>query len=201
MVDMEPKIKTLVWLGTAIAPLSIVGSCLTLTTIYRTATSTRRIRRRASSMSTLGSNNSPTPTPTPSSRAVQRQQQQAQQNSKITTYHHLMVCISIFDIILSTAIFFGPLPIPVETGFPYARGTQGTCTCQGFMMQLGTASFGLNGMLMIYFVSEQKQSTEGHNRFPLPRVTCYIAARTPLPALIHSSLSLRAIKRPLSLYI
>jgi len=111
-MDVEAKIKALILIPCAVAPLSIVGSILTLLTIHRT---------RAGGKS-------------------------------LTTYHRLMASISIFDLILSLGLMLGPVPVPVETGFPYSRGSTVTCSFQGFLLQLGSASFFFNAMLMVYYV-------------------------------------------------
>jgi hypothetical protein len=58
------------------------------------------------------------------------------------TYPQLMVAMSIFDLSNSFALLLSTLPIPQydeygdPTGIYGARGTQATCTAQGFFIQL-----------------------------------------------------------------
>jgi hypothetical protein len=113
MVNIEARINYLVFVGSAVAPLSILGSSLILLTIFR-------FRQKG--------------------------------EAKLTTYHRLLMGIAIFDIILSTALTLGPLPIPEELGFPGGKGNTATCNFQGFFLQIGFASFAYSASLMIYYI-------------------------------------------------
>ena len=107
----DTRLKYFFFVGCAVAPLSMLGSSLILTTIYR-----RRKR------------------------------------SKLTTYHRLLMGISVSDLLFSTAVMFGPLPMPEGLGIPGAHGNTRSCTAQGFFAYLGIASMCYNQMLMLYFV-------------------------------------------------
>jgi hypothetical protein len=60
-----------------------------------------------------------------------------------SVYHELVLTMSSFDFLSSTAWVLGSLPIPAinEWGEPHptdgAKGNNATCTAQGFLMQLG----------------------------------------------------------------
>lgn len=70
----------------------------------------------------------------------------------INTYHRLLSGIAIFDIILSIGLTLGPLPVPSNLGTPGAHGNTASCTFQGFVLQVGYASFAYSTSLMIYYV-------------------------------------------------
>jgi hypothetical protein len=108
----QAKINYLFYVNWAVAPLSMLGSVLTL----RALTMYRKSGRH------------------------------------LTTYHRLLAGISIFDLLLSTALAFGPLPMPANVGYPGAFGNQQSCTAQGFFVQLGTASFPYSQMLVLHFM-------------------------------------------------
>ena len=75
-----------------------------------------------------------------------------------SVYHQLMFAISVFDVFGSIAWGFTTLPIPKidEFGEPStiygARGTEATCTAQGFFIQLGYTSIFYNMSLSFYYV-------------------------------------------------
>ncbi len=70
----------------------------------------------------------------------------------INTYHRLLSCIGIFDILFSIGLTLGPLPMPSNLGIPGAHGNTGTCSLQGFLLQVGYAKFAYSASLMIYYV-------------------------------------------------
>ena len=61
-----------------------------------------------------------------------------------------MTAISIFDIVGSLAWLLSTLPIPKDTGIYGATGTEGTCTAQGFFMQLSVTGPFLFVALSVY---------------------------------------------------
>ncbi len=67
----------------------------------------------------------------------------SKKKKRATTYHQLMVFMSIFDLFGSIGEIFGPLLIPVYnqygdmSGAFGARGNDASCTAQGFFTQLG----------------------------------------------------------------
>mmetsp|Transcript_1171 Transcript_1171/g.3013 ORF Transcript_1171/g.3013 Transcript_1171/m.3013 type:complete len:493 (-) Transcript_1171:993-2471(-) len=69
-----------------------------------------------------------------------------------TTYHQLLLGISVFDIFGSTAYTLIAVMAPYEAGFYLSRGNQTTCILQGFMIQLGYTSIYYNACLSLYFV-------------------------------------------------
>jgi hypothetical protein len=72
----------------------------------------------------------------------------------LSTFHRLVLGISIPDAILSFGLSLGPLPAPPVDWLPVVgrRGTIASCTFQGFLLQFGLASFGYTNMLMIYYI-------------------------------------------------
>lgn len=55
-------------------------------------------------------------------------------------YHHILIGLCIYDIIVSFTMFWGTWAIPSETPNVYlASGTQSTCNAQAFLQQLGVA--------------------------------------------------------------
>jgi hypothetical protein len=73
--------------------------------------------------------------------------------ARMTVYHELMLAMSAFDIISSFAWSIGTLAVPSENAYgePYMSrklggyGNDGTCTAQGFFIQLGyTCEYSLN---------------------------------------------------------
>ena len=69
------------------------------------------------------------------------------------TYARLVSGVALYDIIFSVAVSFGPVPVPAETGLPSARGNLQTCTAQGALLYIGSASFAYFTMLMWYYVA------------------------------------------------
>jgi len=69
-------------------------------------------------------------------------------------YPTLMTCLSISDAIASVGYFFSTWPIPSDTQGPMwgAVGTTGTCTAQGFFVQLGILSPLYNVALSLYYL-------------------------------------------------
>ena len=52
----------------------------------------------------------------------------------MTTYHRLLTGLCLYDLLMSTALAFGPLPAPQEIqayGYRGAHGSVQTCTAQG----------------------------------------------------------------------
>ena len=124
---LQRKINFLLFLPCCTAFLSIVGSTLTLVSIYRT--------RKCNSLKIDNNNNNTSPAST-----------------NLTTYHRLFIGISISDIISSIGLGLGPIPIPSTTHFKGAFGNVATCSFQGFIQTLGLASFAYSDMLMIYYL-------------------------------------------------
>jgi len=109
----ETEAKALVGTMRATAVLSILGSLFIVVNVLRT----ERRRHGSSLLSTFG---------------------------KLSVYHALMLCMSVFDICSSIAFALGSLVIPKENeyGEPVTPqkpvlGNEGTCTAQGFFLQLG----------------------------------------------------------------
>jgi len=71
---------------------------------------------------------------------------------KTSTFARILFAISIFDVMTSCGVFMGTWPIPRGTpGVYMASGNKGTCTAQGFWMQLGVGVPLYNASLSIYY--------------------------------------------------
>jgi hypothetical protein len=77
---------------------------------------------------------------------------------KTSLYHQLILGVSVFDAIGSVAWIFSSLPIPEfnQYGEPTfiqgAKGNDGTCTTQGFLIQFGYTSILYNVTLSFYYL-------------------------------------------------
>ena len=74
-----------------------------------------------------------------------------------STFHQLMILLSISDMLGSMAYAFTTLPIPSEYYFEGAHGNEATCIAQGFFIQLGTMSAYTNCSLAAYYYLVIKQ--------------------------------------------
>ena len=72
--------------------------------------------------------------------------------NRFTTYHQLVLGISVYDMISSVAYMLVAVMAPHEAGFHLSRGNDATCTLQGFMIQLGQTSMFYNVCLSLYFL-------------------------------------------------
>ena len=66
-------------------------------------------------------------------------------------FDQLMAQMSAFDIIGSIAYAFTSLPIPPDYYFEGAKGTEASCTAQGYFIQLGTIACYTNVSLAFYY--------------------------------------------------
>ena len=85
---------------------------------------------------------------------VQRKKKNDQRNK---LYHHLMLALSLSDILSSHIYFLGTFLIPKASGGPWgpvywAFGNDRTCSYSGFFNQFAVASPIYNTMLSIYFL-------------------------------------------------
>lgn len=69
-----------------------------------------------------------------------------------TTYHQLVLGISFFDALSSTAYMLVGVLAPRAAGFYLSRGNDGTCAFQGFLIQVGYTSIFYNLGLSLYFM-------------------------------------------------
>lgn len=76
----------------------------------------------------------------------------AKNDSKITTYHRMLLSISILDVIHSTSSAFSTLLVPSFTNGTFAHGTTATCSLQGALQQLTPTIVIYMAMLNIYFM-------------------------------------------------
>ena len=87
--------------------------------------------------------------------------------TRITTYHRLLVGLSITDVIASIGMLGSTWPIPVDSlsGKEYmSLGTITTCNIQGFLIQLGTVSTPIyNSFLSIYYLLLVKYNWKKHD--------------------------------------
>ena len=74
-----------------------------------------------------------------------------------TTYHRLVLGLSIPDVLFSSTFVLGPLMVPKEMKYeiPGALGTVGTCTAQGFiyMVTLGMSTYYKNCSICCYYLA------------------------------------------------
>ena len=71
----------------------------------------------------------------------------------VTSYHRLLVSMSVCDILSSAALFLSTWPVPSDTPFVYqALGTTQTCTAQGFFVQIGNGTVLFNGALSVFYL-------------------------------------------------
>ena len=70
---------------------------------------------------------------------------------RFTVYHQLVLGVSFFDLVGSTAYILAGIMNPVESGVYQAMGNQTTCKIQGVLVQLGLTSMFYNMYLATYF--------------------------------------------------
>jgi len=68
------------------------------------------------------------------------------------TYPRIMLAMSCFDFVTSFMYALSTWPIPADSGVLYASDTTGTCTFQGFFIQLSLAAPMYNLCLAIYYM-------------------------------------------------
>lgn len=68
-----------------------------------------------------------------------------------TTYHRIIVGLSVVDILFSLSVAFATLPVPADTGAVGAHGNITTCTIQGMFVELGFIIPVYMTSLSIYF--------------------------------------------------
>ena len=68
------------------------------------------------------------------------------------TYSRIMLSMSCFDFVTSFMYALSTWPIPADSSVLYASGTTGTCTFQGFFIQLSLAAPMYNLCLAIYYM-------------------------------------------------
>ena len=76
----------------------------------------------------------------------------SKKDGKITTYHRMLLSISILDVIHSISSAFSTLLVPSYTNGTFARGTTETCTVQGMLQQLTPTIVIYMAMLNTYFM-------------------------------------------------
>lgn len=103
-----------------------------------------------------------------------------------STYHRLMLGISIIDITLSCGMGFSSLPAPIGTpGAWKALGTQSTCDAQGFFIMFGVAASPVYfTCLQLYYLCKIKYQT---SREKMKKVEPYLHA---VPILVGSIVAL-----------
>jgi hypothetical protein len=73
-------------------------------------------------------------------------------NEGLTTYHRMLLSISILDVIHSTSSAFSTLLVPSYTNGTFAHGTTATCSMQGALQQLTPTIVIYMAMLNTYFM-------------------------------------------------
>ena len=79
-------------------------------------------------------------------------------------YHRLVFGLSVVDLLFSSSLLFHPFLVPSETGFPYAFGTDQSCTVVGFFFQFYFSSYCYNCFLGLYFFLMIRTSASGGKR-------------------------------------
>jgi hypothetical protein len=69
-----------------------------------------------------------------------------------SVYQRLMFAISFIDFWVSFSFFFSTWPVPPSPKAMWSIGNDFTCNLQGYLIQMGTASFVYSATLTIYFV-------------------------------------------------
>jgi hypothetical protein len=69
-----------------------------------------------------------------------------------SVYQRLMFAISFIDFWVSFSFFFSTWPVPPNPKVLWSIGNDFTCNVQGYLIQMGTASFVYSATLTIYFV-------------------------------------------------
>ncbi len=69
-----------------------------------------------------------------------------------STYHHLMLAISCYDVVTSVAYMLTGVLVPTSAGQYESHGNGATCKLQGFLIQLGATSLFYNLLLSVYFL-------------------------------------------------
>ena len=121
--------------------------------------------------------------------------------SHYTVFHELIMSMSVCDILVSTADALSTLPIPRyddngdPTGFLGARGTEATCTAQGFLIELGliggvvyNLALSFYHLLMIRYRWREDRLRRVARMFHIPMVigVCFALAGIPyyVPAFV-----------------
>lgn len=73
-------------------------------------------------------------------------------DNEMTTYHRMLLGISIFDIIHSLGAATGTFPVPASSGALFGRGTTATCAVQGFFVQMAATVPVYMACLTTYFM-------------------------------------------------
>ena len=73
-------------------------------------------------------------------------------NQRWTTYNQIVMLISIFDSLSSTAYIFGTALTPTDRAFRGSIGNEATCGVQAFLFQAGFTSLFYNVALCAYFL-------------------------------------------------
>ena len=69
-----------------------------------------------------------------------------------TTYHRLLLGMSFLDVLSSFWAALSTLPVPAYTGVIGGHGTMGTCTAQGYFVQLSVGVPLYTAMLSVFFM-------------------------------------------------
>ena len=99
-----------------------------------------------------------------------------------TTYHRILLGMSLSDVVGSFAVALSTWPIPslesgtIDGGSIFgASGTQGTCSAQGFFVQVGMAAPLYNGVLSVYYLLMVRYRwNENSNKMRLLENICHV---------------------------
>jgi hypothetical protein len=73
-------------------------------------------------------------------------------DSKLTTYHRMLLGITLMDMSYALGSLGGTFVVPASTGVLFGHGTTATCSAQGFFLQTGAAIPVYTACLNIYFM-------------------------------------------------
>ena len=134
----EQKV-VLVFCKTVTATLSLIASAIIIYKIYL------RHRKNQSKSSTVTSG---------SLRSLN--------DTTFTTYHRILLSISILDVIHSTSSALSSLLVPSYTNSTFAHGNTATCSIQGSLQQLTTSIVIYMAMLNMYFMLKIRYKFMAH---------------------------------------
>lgn len=147
----ERKEKALLWIPRVMGVLSIIASLSIIQHILRHRSPSNMGTSRRSVMGATGQNN-------------------ASSIGGITVQRELLLALSFFDILSSTAWAFASYPLPSESAIYGAHGNSATCTAQGFFVQLGQTGAFYNMTLSFLYLMTIRYGWRDHE---LRRVSKY----------------------------
>ena len=102
-------------------------------------------------------------------------------------YHRILLLMSLCDMMSSSAIALATLPMPSDVIYPFAfpsYGTKETCEVQGFMIQFGSGSVLMLGLVLnIYYLCKLRYNLEdakfSHSLEPILYLVTFLSMLIP----------------------